>query len=320
MLKIWICIFFIFLLYSATVYSAPVEITIEYGNETCIESWSCTEWSSCSGGTQIRTCTDDNNCGTTVNKSAESQGCTSGPAGPSGPSGPSTAKTKNKTVSQPKPYIPPEPALKESDFLKMEMIAPEKAESGEPISVVVTLKTAKAIETNVEILGEKQDVSLKTGETKTLNFIVYTPETEGNYNLVATTPYATANKTIYLVYKPLFLYVTPMGDQNYEIHIKDFENKSTTELEVVKNIMQTVYLDTLDGRIDYRINISLNPGEYRFKAKTMSGFNILDEDERILKVEGNPVFNYGFWILGGAIAIVLFVSILLILRSRKVSK
>jgi len=44
----------------------------------CTESWQCTTWSACVGSVQTRTCTDSNSCGTTVNKPAESQSCTSG--------------------------------------------------------------------------------------------------------------------------------------------------------------------------------------------------------------------------------------------------
>jgi len=47
-----------------------------YNIQSCIENWQCTEWSQCSGGTQTRTCTDLNACGTTVNKPIESQSCT----------------------------------------------------------------------------------------------------------------------------------------------------------------------------------------------------------------------------------------------------
>jgi hypothetical protein len=44
----------------------------------CTESWSCGEWGSCSSeGVQTRTCTDANACGTTNDKPAESQTCTS---------------------------------------------------------------------------------------------------------------------------------------------------------------------------------------------------------------------------------------------------
>lgn len=42
---------------------------------TCTEDWTCTEWSSCENNRQIRTCTDQNDCGTEENKSAESQAC-----------------------------------------------------------------------------------------------------------------------------------------------------------------------------------------------------------------------------------------------------
>jgi len=44
---------------------------------TCTESWSCSDWStiSCINGKKSRTCTDINDCGTTVSKPAESQLC-----------------------------------------------------------------------------------------------------------------------------------------------------------------------------------------------------------------------------------------------------
>ena len=46
-------------------------------NETlpCQEDWTCTAWSDCVDGTQTRTCTDNNACGTTTNKPSESQAC-----------------------------------------------------------------------------------------------------------------------------------------------------------------------------------------------------------------------------------------------------
>ena len=60
---------------------------IQSTNVTCTPNWSCTGWSSCNAaysdvcsnsatGTQTRTCTDLNNCGTTSGKPAESQSCT----------------------------------------------------------------------------------------------------------------------------------------------------------------------------------------------------------------------------------------------------
>ena len=44
-------------------------------NNACTESWVCSNWSSCGGGTQTRTCTDSNNCGTTTNKPSISRAC-----------------------------------------------------------------------------------------------------------------------------------------------------------------------------------------------------------------------------------------------------
>ncbi len=41
----------------------------------CQESWSCTAWSSCVNSIQARTCVDNNNCGTELNKPALTQSC-----------------------------------------------------------------------------------------------------------------------------------------------------------------------------------------------------------------------------------------------------
>lgn len=46
---------------------------------TCIESWSCIQWTSCANNQQTRTCTDSNNCGTSINKPALLQSCDSTP-------------------------------------------------------------------------------------------------------------------------------------------------------------------------------------------------------------------------------------------------
>lgn len=43
---------------------------------SCQEDWDCTDWSDCVGDNQSRSCTDSNNCGTTVNKPDEAKSCT----------------------------------------------------------------------------------------------------------------------------------------------------------------------------------------------------------------------------------------------------
>jgi hypothetical protein len=296
-----------------TTYTKPAESQ----SCTCTESWSCTSWSECIGGAQTRSCSDTNNCNTTVYKPTESQMCTSGGqqgggGGGSGGGGGGVV-SGNVTITQPTSSIPPEPELKESIYLKIEISAPDQAEAGEPIIINVTLKsTTEPIATTVEILNEKRDIFLEANESKTLSFEVYTPETEGNYNLVAVTPYATGNKTIYLGYKPLFLYVTQIENQTYEIHLKNFDNTSTTELEIVKDNIQTVYLDSLKGKTDYKVNLTFsNTGEYVVKAKAVSGFNLLDEDTRVFKIQGKPEINYGLLILIVVLVIILIGSTLI---------
>ncbi len=45
---------------------------------SCQETWSCTDWSECINSQQSRFCTDANSCGTTLNKPAETQSCSTG--------------------------------------------------------------------------------------------------------------------------------------------------------------------------------------------------------------------------------------------------
>ncbi len=312
------------LILSTFVLASPIEITIDYGN--CTESWSCPDWStiSCVSGTQTRTCTDLNNCGTIISKPLESQSCSSGtttsPSGPGGggPISTENVKAGNKTVTQPTPNIPATPALKESPDIKLELSTIDEVEAGEPFGVNVTISSTTVLDTTVELLGVEQHVSLNAGETKTLYFDIYAPESEGKYNLVAVTPYATGNKTILLDYKPLFLYVTPIGNQTYEIHIKNFDNTSTTELEIVKDNYETVYLDTLNGKMDYKVNLTFpSAGEYVVDVKAMSGMSILDEDSRAFSIEGNPEINYGLLILIVVLIIILIGSILIFKELRR---
>ena len=52
-----------------------IDLSPEEGPPLCTEDWTCTAWSDCVDGTQTRTCTDNNVCGTTINKPLESQAC-----------------------------------------------------------------------------------------------------------------------------------------------------------------------------------------------------------------------------------------------------
>ncbi len=91
-------------------YSWLIGLTDEAGNEvnssqyifslTCAESWSYSSWSTCSGGTQTRTATDANSCGTTTNRGDLSQSCTvsSGSGSSSGVVSKTTIGATSKTV------------------------------------------------------------------------------------------------------------------------------------------------------------------------------------------------------------------------------
>lgn len=44
---------------------------------SCTESWSCGSWSACASGSQSRTCTDANSCGTSAHRPSTTRSCTS---------------------------------------------------------------------------------------------------------------------------------------------------------------------------------------------------------------------------------------------------
>ncbi|MFH1331903.1 MAG: PQQ-binding-like beta-propeller repeat protein [archaeon] len=70
-----------------------------YLTVNCVENWSCTEWTTCSGGTQDRTCTDTSNCLAQANKPSESQSCGGDGGGGGGGSG-----GRREVVTQPKKF------------------------------------------------------------------------------------------------------------------------------------------------------------------------------------------------------------------------
>jgi outer membrane lipoprotein SlyB len=55
------------------------------GGATCLENWTCSEWNTCSSGTQTRTCSDSRKCGTVKLKPLTSRECSvEGEAGDQG--------------------------------------------------------------------------------------------------------------------------------------------------------------------------------------------------------------------------------------------
>ena len=76
---------------SFLILTGPIE-EAEEKEEACTENWNCTDWSECINGTQARTCTDLNECGTEFDRPLEIQICLVGeveeeappPEGPGG--------------------------------------------------------------------------------------------------------------------------------------------------------------------------------------------------------------------------------------------
>jgi hypothetical protein len=60
---------------TTTTTTLPAEETTTTTIAVCQERWVCSDWSACVNKLQTRTCTDENNCGTDLNKPLESQPC-----------------------------------------------------------------------------------------------------------------------------------------------------------------------------------------------------------------------------------------------------
>lgn len=66
-------------------------------SQVCTEKWSYSSWSTCSSGTQTRTATDSNNCGTTNTRESLTQSCTSSSSN-SGSTGSSSSSSGSEYV------------------------------------------------------------------------------------------------------------------------------------------------------------------------------------------------------------------------------
>ncbi|MDO8510905.1 MAG: hypothetical protein Q7S55_01945 [Nanoarchaeota archaeon] len=75
--------------------------------ETCLESWVCSIWNTCSAASQTRICYDEHECGTTGSKPALQKGCSQADPFPA----PARVSTK-----LPPPYVPP---VAQQSFLSM---------------------------------------------------------------------------------------------------------------------------------------------------------------------------------------------------------
>lgn len=137
----------------------------------CLEDWTCTSWSACSGGIQTRTCTDNSECFTNGSKPAESQSCSAngGTAGGGGGGG-GGGKT----------YIPPDLEISEK-LIKVEL------KQGETKSLELKIKntasTAQSITIELQGLDKlliisETSFSLEPYEEKTLTLAFTASETE----------------------------------------------------------------------------------------------------------------------------------------------
>jgi hypothetical protein len=227
-----------------------------------------------------------NECGTIVNKPAESQVCTL-PSSPTGPGFSIGDRDISEPELEPEPDISPEPVISD---IELSLDAPDEIESGEPFTAIVRVKN-KATYTQdviVKILGIEQTITLKTNEEGTLFFGLYAPERGGIFNLVAEAYdniYSRISKQMMLTYRPLFLYVRSITNTTYRIRIKNFENQSTTEINILRG-MENVYFEVLNGSIDYKFNLTFDQaGDYEVIAKARIGLDLIDEDKRSFTIE-----------------------------------
>ena len=80
----------------------------------CLESWTCGAWSTCSGGIQTRTCSDEFSCGTIFLKPEEQRSCSPGGSSSGGSSGGSGTVSPSQTQEE---SVQESIASEDSDYL-----------------------------------------------------------------------------------------------------------------------------------------------------------------------------------------------------------
>ncbi len=121
------------------------------GVSDCVESWTCTAWSVCSGGVQTRACSDLNACGTVLNQPAESQSC-----GAAGGGGGGETLITTETITSISPSVPTEIIINqpEIDLLKLTLVVTED------------IPTASVTITKVQVVSEGgMQIGLPSGES-----------------------------------------------------------------------------------------------------------------------------------------------------------
>ncbi len=182
-------------------------------------------------------------------------------------------------------------------IVNLELIAPDTIESGELYNVTVKLSSPLNKVYTLVVGNIQQQISLE-GEEKIIDFTLRAPEAKGIFTITASVEGTTKSKNIYLDYLPLFLYANETKIENgviIDLSIKNYEPLST-ELRVIKDNKQDVFIEVVDGQKEYTRRLKLTqPGDYKIVVTASSSQGIVDVDEQLFFVEGEKNSNY--WVI-----------------------
>jgi len=171
----------------------------------------------------------------------------------------------------------------------LELIAPDKIESGELYNVAVKLLSPVQTSYVLSIEGINQVVALEANEEKSVTVTLRAPEAKGSYTITASIGGTVKSKDVSLDYKPLFLYVNETkteGGTLIDVTVKNYEQMST-ELRIIKDSRSDVFLELIEGQKEYSRQLKLAQlGEYKIIAKASFQGAVVDTDEYLLAVEG----------------------------------
>lgn len=246
------------------------------GEEDCTESWSCTDWSTCSGGTQTRTCTDANHCGTENSKPDESQSCVS-PGVPTGGAVSSGGGSTGGTKTGPSFFI-------DREFIKISI---KKGNIlTQPIKITNTGNTLLSFVIDLQELKQVLFVSeplftLNKGEEKTVNLNIITGK--------GVAPGVYVGDIIIKAGNPLLRLIKTIIEIESEKVLFDISLDIPSMYKNVNPGEELILYSTLlnmGGLTD--VNISIE-----YAIKDSSGKEILKEDETVI-VDSQTTFTKKF--------------------------
>ena len=300
-------------------------------SQICTEDWSYSSWSTCSGGTQTRTATDSNSCGTTNTRESLTQTCTSTSSG--------SSSSGYSSSSGGSAYLPPSNSNNGKITIKPSEIFQEKyrVSIGNDTNLENTFTGTKKVKvrdrgSNVDLVEFNHDFTsnslnlentdIQTGINNNKSFIIV--KGLNLQNETKTIRLKTNSNTNTICIKDTIVnsvdgisntcngeneYAIPCDESNYGVYTCNLENN----YYVVSGLKHSaiVELNTIESN-DITTQIPQTGSNNENKS--------IDDKEIENTLNNQSNNNLAYYLLGGALSVTIISILLIIIFKRKTNK